>query len=68
MPFFGRMRRLFPNEQAKQRRLLTTWISTVFGGGFRVNDPWEKKAQFIKDQKKFADEMRDILDVETRSI
>ena len=68
VPFFGRMRRLFPNEQAKQRRLLTTWISTVFGGGFRVNDPWEKKAQFIKDQKKFADEMRDILDVETRSI
>ena len=41
IPFFSRMRRMFPNEKSKQRRLMTTWISTIFGGGFRVNDHHE---------------------------
>jgi len=68
VPFFGRMRRMLPNEEAKQRRLMTTWVSTIFGGGFRVNDPFEKRSQFIRDQKKFANDMRDILDIETRRV
>ena len=68
IPFFSRMRRMFPNEKAKQRRLMTTWISTIFGGGFRVNDHHEKRSQFIRDQKKFANDMRDILDIETRRV
>ena len=47
---------------------MTTWVSTIFGGGFRVNDPFEKRSQFIRDQKKFANDMRDILDIETRRV
>ena len=67
-PVLGRMRRLIPNESAKQRRLMQTWISTMFGGGFRVNDPWEKKSQLIRDNTSFANEWRDIIDIETRKV
>ena len=37
LPVFGRMRRLYPNEQKKQNAFVTTWINTVFGAGIRVN-------------------------------
>ena len=67
-PVLGRMRRLIPNESAKQRRLMQTWVSTMFGGGFRVNDPWEKKSQLIRDNTSFANEWRDIIDIETRKV
>ena len=67
-PVLGRMRRLIPNESAKQRRLAQTWISTMFGGGFRVNDPYEKRSQLIRDNTSFANEWRDIIDIETRQV
>ena len=67
-PVLGRMRRMLPNESAKQRRLAQTWISTIFGGGFRVNDPWEKNSQLIRDNTSFANEWRDILDIDTRRV
>ncbi len=67
-PVLGRMRRLIPNESAKQRRLAQTWISTMFGGGFRINDPYEKRSQLIRDNTSFANEWRDIIDIETRQV
>lgn len=67
-PVLGRMRRLIPNESAKQRRLAQTWISTIFGGGFRTNDPWEKQSQLIRDNTSFSNDFRDVLDIETRRV
>jgi hypothetical protein len=67
-PVLGRMRRLLPNESAKQRRLAQTWISTMFGGGFRTNDAWEKQSQLIRDNTSFANDFRDVLDIETRRV
>ena len=67
-PIFGRHRRLFGNETAKRKRAATTWVSFLFGGGFRVNDFTERRNQLIKDQVGHSNDMRDILDIENRKI
>jgi len=67
-PIFGRHRRLFGNEEAKRRRAVTTWVSFLFGGGFRVNDYSERRNQIIKDQVEHSNDMRDRRDIEGRRI
>lgn len=37
MPLFGKSRRLAPSEDRYQQRLVTTWLSTIFGIGIRTN-------------------------------
>ena len=67
-PIFGRARRLFANEEAKQRRMVTTWVSFLFGGGFRINDRGERTNQIIKDQVGHSKDMRDLGDIENRRV
>jgi hypothetical protein len=67
-PIFGRARRQFPNEKAKQRRMWMTWVSFMTGGGFRVNDAAERRNQMIKDQVGHSNDMRDIRDIEGRTV
>lgn len=67
-PIFGRHRRLFGDEEAKRRRATMTWISFLFGGGFRVNDLQERRNQLIKDQVKHSQDLRDIEDIERRRV
>jgi len=68
MPLLGRMRRLIPNEDAKQKRLMTTYFSTLFGLGLRTNTPQEKRNQLIKDKIKHSQDQRDRVDIETRKV
>lgn len=68
LPVFGRLRRLFPNEESKQRRLLSTWLSTMTGTGLRVNDSVEVRNQLIRDQRRLADDLRDVVDIEVRNV
>ena len=68
MPLLGRLRRLIPNEDAKQKRLMTTYFSTLFGMGLRTNTPQEKRNQLIKDKIKHSEDRRDLLDIETRKV
>jgi len=67
-PIFGRARRMFANEEAKQRRMITTWVSFLFGGGFRINDRGERTNQLIKDQVGHSKDMRDLIDIENRRV
>jgi len=67
-PLFGRLRRLFPNEESKQRRLLSTWISTMTGTGLRVNDPQEKRNQWYRLQRQMAKDIEDMADIESREV
>ena len=68
MPILGRARRLAPNEEAKQRRLITTYLSTFLGLGLRTNTPQEKRNQLIKDRIKHSQDMRDVRDLMGRSV
>jgi hypothetical protein len=68
MPLLGRLRRLIPNEDAKQKRLMTTYFSTLFGMGLRTNTPQEKRNQLIKDKIKHSEDRRDLVDIETRKV
>jgi hypothetical protein len=67
-PIFGRARRQFPNEKAKQRRMWMTWVSFMTGGGFRINDASERRNQMIKDQVGHSNDMRDIRDIAGRTV
>jgi hypothetical protein len=67
-PIFGRARRLFANEKAKQRRMIMTWTSFIFGGGFRINDYSERRNQLIRDQVGHDKDMRDLRDIENRRV
>ena len=67
-PLFGRLRRLFPNEESKQRRLLSTWISTMTGTGLRTNDPREKLNQWYRLQRQVAKDIEDMADIESREV
>jgi hypothetical protein len=68
LPVFGRLRRLFPNEEGKQRRLMSTWMSTMLGGGLRTNDPTEKRSQWFKMQREFQADVQDRVDIQTRRV
>ena len=68
MPILGRARRLAPNEEAKQKRLITTYLSTFLGLGVRTNTPQEKRNQLIKDRIKYSQDMRDVRDLMGRSV
>ena len=68
MPVLSRIRRLFPNEESKQRRLLTSWISVLAGGGLRVNDRQNQRNAFYEDQRQFNNDVRDMRDIAFREI
>tara|TARA_R110002012_G_scaffold93113_2_gene225803 strand:+ start:3421 stop:7842 length:4422 start_codon:yes stop_codon:yes gene_type:complete len=68
LPVFGRLRRLFPNEEAKQRRLTTTWLSTMTGTGLRVNDSVEKRNAWYKLQSQMAKDLEDMQDIAAREV
>ena len=40
---FSDMRRLYPSEEKYQERLLSTWMSFLFGLGLRTNTKWEQE-------------------------
>ena len=68
MPVLSRIRRLFPNEESKQRRLLTSWISVLAGGGLRVNDRQMQRNAFYEDQRQFNKDVQDLRDIRFREI
>ena len=68
MPVLSRIRRLFPNEESKQRRLLTSWISVLAGGGLRVNDTQSKRNAFYEQQRQFNKDLQDMKDIRFREI
>ena len=67
-PLLGRVRRLFPNEESKQRRVLTSWLSFLFGGGIRINDPQSKKSAWYRTQDQLNKDLQDMQDIEFREI
>jgi hypothetical protein len=67
MPMFGRLRRFVPNERKKQEAFWTTAINTTFGTGLRVNTPSEIRAQIFRQQRNWADDWRNMKDIEFRS-
>ena len=68
MPVLSRVRRLFPNEESKQRRLLTSWISVLAGGGLRVNDSQSRRNAFYEQQRQFEKDLQDLQDIRFREI
>lgn len=68
MPFIARVRRLIPNEKAKQERLITTYMSTFLGLGLRTNTPSQKRGQLAKDKIKHSQDMRDAMDILGRNV
>jgi hypothetical protein len=66
MPMLGRFRRLVPNEDRYQGRVVTTWVSNVFGTSLRVNDVHERLNQLSQEEQSWDSMWRDIGDVELR--
>ena len=66
LPLIGRIRRLIPNERAKQDAALTTWMNTFLGTGLRVNTPLTKRSEFIRRQRETQKMLQDIIDIELR--
>jgi len=68
MPFMGRLRRLIPGEEKYEKRWLTTFMSTMFGGGLRANTPTEQRNQLIRMQRELSDDMKRMIDIEVREV
>ena len=51
MPFFGRARRLLPDEEKYQDRLPTTVINFLFGAGLRTNTDADKRGEILYRQQ-----------------
>jgi len=68
MPFMGRLRRLIPGEEKYEKRWMTTFLSTMFGGGLRANTPEEKRNQLLRMQRDLNDEMKRMIDIEVREV
>ena len=66
LPLIGRIRRLIPNERAKQDAALTTWMNTFLGTGLRVNTPAMKRSEFIRRQRETQKMLQDKIDIELR--
>jgi hypothetical protein len=63
VPTLSQARRLFPDEERYQHRLLSSWMSFLFGLGLRTNTSWEQqqemRARYYEQMDKDR-EMRDI--------
>ena len=63
VPTLSQARRLFPDEERYQHRLLSSWMSFMFGLGLRTNTSWEQqqemRARYYEQMDKDR-EMRDI--------
>ena len=68
MPFMGKLRRLIPGEEKYEKRWMTTFLSTMFGGGLRVNTPEEQRNQLIRMQRELSDDMKRMIDIEVRNV
>jgi len=68
MPFMGRLRRLMPGEEKYEKRWMTTFMSTMFGGGLRANTPEEQRNQLIRMQRDLTDDMKRMIDIEVRNV
>jgi len=68
LPFMGRLRRLIPGEDKYEQRWLTTFISTMFGGGLRANTPEEQQNQLIRINRELEEYNRDMIDLEFREV
>ena len=68
MPFMGRLRRLIPGEEKYEKRWMTTFLSTMFGGGLRANTPEERRNQLIRSQRELEDDMKRMIDIEVRNV
>ena len=68
MPFMGRLRRLAPGEEKYEKRWMTTFLSTMFGGGLRANTPEEQRNQLIRMQRELSDDMKRMIDIEVREV
>jgi hypothetical protein len=68
MPFMGRLRRLIPGEEKYEKRWMTTFMSTMFGGGLRANTPEEQRNQLIRMQRELSDDMKRMIDIEVRNV
>ena len=68
MPFLGRFRRMAPNESRYESRIVTTWLSQVFGISVRLNTRHEKANQIRRNNEDFSEMIRDKIDSELRNI
>ena len=68
MPIMGRLRRLIPGEEKYEKRWMTTFLSTMFGGGLRANTPEEQRNQLIRMQRELSDDMKRMIDIEVRNV
>jgi hypothetical protein len=68
MPFMGRLRRLIPGEEKYEKRWMTTFMSTMFGGGLRANTPEEQRNQLIRMQRELSDDNKRMIDIEVREV
>jgi hypothetical protein len=68
MPFMGKLRRLAPGEEKYEKRWMTTFMSTMFGGGLRANTPEEQRNQLFRMQREWADDAQRRIDIEVRNV
>jgi hypothetical protein len=47
---------------------MTTFMSTMFGGGLRANTPEEQRNQLIRMQREWADDAQRRIDIEVRNV
>jgi hypothetical protein len=64
LPTFSQARRLFPDEERYQKRLLSSWMSFAFGLGLRTNTQWEQEQELRGRYYEERDKQRDLRDVQ----
>jgi hypothetical protein len=64
LPTFSQARRLFPDEERYQKRLLSSWMSFAFGLGLRTNTQWEQEQELRGRYYEDRDKQRDLRDVQ----
>jgi hypothetical protein len=63
VPTLSQARRLFPDEERYQHRLLSSWMSFMFGLGLRTNTSWEQQQELRARYYKQMDKNREMRDI-----
>jgi hypothetical protein len=63
VPTLSQARRLFPDEERYQHRLLSSWMSFMFGLGLRTNTSWEQQQEMRARYYEQMDKNREMRDI-----
>lgn len=63
VPTLSQARRLFPDEERYQHRLLSSWMSFLFGLGLRTNTSWEQQQELRARYYEQMDKQREMRDI-----